>query len=67
MAKRISAEEKGYRLGVATCVGFLVHGHGYTGVALEMMQVHDLTLAKARTADATEYDISAIRRALRYG
>jgi hypothetical protein len=46
-------------------VGFLVHGHNEQNLARELCEIAELTVAKAKTADATEYDLSAIRKALR--
>ncbi len=62
---RLSETEKAFRLGVITSVGFLVHGHGMDSVARELLETNNLTLAKAVSVDATEYDLSAIRKALR--
>ena len=62
---RVTQSEIGFRLGIAVAVGFLVHGHGEDSLARELLKSTDLTLAKARTADATEYDLSAIRKAMR--
>ncbi len=62
---RVSQHDLGFRLGIAVAVGFLVHGHGEDSLARELLENADLTLAKARTAGATEYDMSAIRKAMR--
>lgn len=62
---RVSDQERGFRLGIAVAVGFLVHGHRQDDIAKELLESTGMTLAKAETADATEYDLSAIRRALK--
>ena len=62
--RRISEHDLGYRLGIAVAVGFLVHGHGEASIARELLEAADVTFAKARTAGATDYDLSAIRKAM---
>lgn len=64
-SRRVSDHDLGFRLGIAVAVGFLVHGHGEDSMAKELLQVTDVTVAKTNTAGATEYDISAMRKALR--
>lgn len=61
--KRIDQCELGFRLGIAVAVGIVVNGFDQQVIAKEILASTGLTVAKAKTADVTEYDLRAIRKA----